>query len=135
MFDATARNGIASLTEKQDMPACLPLVSFSGDERASMTDQDLRQEIDGMWAEMREAGAMVIDAKTNKVGMPTAVPYEGVCFPVEIDGEFLMVSIPVDQVERFALGLAHELPFAKALEQEHEAQYNAHEAICKAKGY
>lgn len=34
MFDATARDGIASQTEKQDMPACLPLVSFTGDERA-----------------------------------------------------------------------------------------------------
>ena len=129
-FDATARVA----PEKQDMPACLPLASFSGNERAVMTDQDLRREIDGMWADMREDGAMVIDAKTNKVGMPTAVPYEGVCFPVEIDGEFLMVAIPVDQVERFALALASELPFAKALEQEHEAQFNAHEAICKAKG-
>ena len=36
MFDATARDGIASQTEKQDMPACLPLVSFSGNERADM---------------------------------------------------------------------------------------------------
>lgn len=36
MFDTTARDGIASQTEKQDMPACLPLVSFSGNERATM---------------------------------------------------------------------------------------------------
>lgn len=35
-FDTTARDGIASQTEKQDMPACLPLVSFTGDERATM---------------------------------------------------------------------------------------------------
>ena len=32
MFDATARVA----PEKQDMPACLPLVSSTGDERATM---------------------------------------------------------------------------------------------------
>ena len=36
MFDTTARDGIDPPTEKQDMPACLPLVSFPGDERATM---------------------------------------------------------------------------------------------------
>ena len=34
-FDATARNGVAPQSEKQDMPACLPLVSFPGDRRAA----------------------------------------------------------------------------------------------------
>ena len=35
-FDTTARQRVAPGAEEQDMPACLPLVSFSGDERAGM---------------------------------------------------------------------------------------------------
>lgn len=35
-FDTTARQRVAPGAEEQDMPACLPLVSFSGDERATM---------------------------------------------------------------------------------------------------
>lgn len=35
-FDATARQWVAPKAKKQEMPACLPLVSFLGDERATM---------------------------------------------------------------------------------------------------
>lgn len=35
-FDTTARQRVAPGAEEQDMPACLPLVSFLGDERATM---------------------------------------------------------------------------------------------------
>jgi hypothetical protein len=35
-FDATARQRLATGAEEQEMPACLPLVSFLGDERADM---------------------------------------------------------------------------------------------------
>ena len=35
-FDATARQWVAPKAKKQEMPACLPLVSFWGDERATM---------------------------------------------------------------------------------------------------
>ena len=35
-FDTTARQRLATGAEKQDMPACLPMVSLSGDERATM---------------------------------------------------------------------------------------------------
>ena len=35
-FDTTARQRLATGAEEQDMPACLPLVSFLGDERADM---------------------------------------------------------------------------------------------------
>ena len=35
-FDATARQRLATGAEEQEMPACLPLVSFLGDERATM---------------------------------------------------------------------------------------------------
>lgn len=35
-FDTTARQRLATGAEKQDMPACLPLVSPTGDERATM---------------------------------------------------------------------------------------------------
>ena len=35
-FDTTARQRLATGAEEQDMPACLPMVSFLGDERATM---------------------------------------------------------------------------------------------------
>ncbi len=35
-FDTTASKRLIPASEKQDMPACLPLVSSSGDERAGM---------------------------------------------------------------------------------------------------
>ena len=35
-FDTTARQRLATGAEEQDMPACLPLVSLSGDERVVM---------------------------------------------------------------------------------------------------
>ena len=35
-FDTTARQRVAPGAEEQDMPACLPMVSFLGDERAVM---------------------------------------------------------------------------------------------------
>jgi hypothetical protein len=34
-FDTTARQRLATGAEEQEMPACLPLVSFPGDERAT----------------------------------------------------------------------------------------------------
>ena len=38
-FDATASKRLIPASEKQDMPACLPMVSFLGDERATMRDE------------------------------------------------------------------------------------------------
>lgn len=35
-FDTTARQRVAPGAEKQEVPACLPLVSFLGDERVIM---------------------------------------------------------------------------------------------------
>ena len=35
-FDTTASKRLIPASEKQDMPACLPLVSFLGDERVVM---------------------------------------------------------------------------------------------------
>ena len=35
-FDTTARQRLATGAEEQEMPACLPLVSFLGDERVVM---------------------------------------------------------------------------------------------------
>lgn len=98
------------------------------------TQQELDNEIAAMWADLRKYGDMVVDAPGRMVGMPWAVPYEGVCFPVEIDGEFVMVPIPADQVERFALALASMVPMSKAMDGECDAEIAAHEAIGKAKG-
>lgn len=129
-FDASARVA----PEKQDMPACLPMVSLSGDERATMTEQELQREITEMWAGLRASGQMVVDAPSLKVGMPYPSPYEGVCFHAEVNGVLSHISIPVVQVERFAQALIQMVPYSIALEQEADADIGAHEAITKAKG-
>lgn len=87
-----------------------------------------------MWADLRKDGSMVVDTPACKVGMPWAVPYEGVCFPVEVDGEFVFVSIPADQVARFALGLACMVAQSRDIDSECDAEIAAHDAISKAKG-
>lgn len=99
-----------------------------------MTEQELKHEIASMWGELRAAGDMVIDAPSRKIGMPFAAPYEGVCFHVEEDGALVHVAIPADQVLRFAAALVAMLPLAIALDDAADADFAAHEAICKAKG-
>lgn len=133
-FDTTARQRVAPGAEEQEMPACLPMVSSTGDERATMTEQELDNEISGMWSYLRQQGDMVSDAPARKIGMPWVAPYEGVCFPVEIDGRFSVVSIDAEQVARFAAALVAAIPRAIKLEQECDAEIAAHEAINKAKG-
>lgn len=98
------------------------------------TKKELREQIAAMWAEMRADGEMVIDRPKNKLGMPWAIPYEGVAFPVGVDGSFILVTIPVDEVERFAEALVAAIPRAIKLDQECDAEIAAHEAINKAKG-
>ena len=93
------------------------------------TEQELQHEIAAMWADMRKDGSMVVDTPTRKVGMPWAVPYEGVCFPVEVDGEFVFASIPADQVARFALGLARMVTQSRDIDSECDAEIAAHDAI------
>ena len=131
-FDATARQRVAPGAEEQDMPACLPLVSSSGDKRAAM-QKEHRQEADAMWARYREYDDMVCDFQERKIGMPSPAAY-CVLFPVEIDKDFVFVELEIDEVERFAMGLLAALPKAMALTKAAEADFITHEAICKAKG-
>jgi hypothetical protein len=98
------------------------------------TEQELQNEITAMWGDLRSSGDMVIDAPSRKVGMPWAIPYEGVCFPVEIDGEFVLVSIPADQAERFARAVIALVPEAIEMDRECDAEIAVHDAISKAKG-
>ena len=98
------------------------------------TEQEFQHEIAAMWAALRKDGDMVVDTPSSKVGMPWAAPYEGVCFPVEIYGEFVMASIPADQVERFALGLANMVALSRVIDSECDAEIAVHDAISKAKG-
>lgn len=45
-FDTTARQRLATGAEEQEMPACLPLVSSMGDERATMLfKEELETEV------------------------------------------------------------------------------------------
>ena len=98
-----------------------------------MTEQELDNEIAGMWNYLRQQGDMVSDAPARKIGMPWVAPYEGVCFPVEIDGRFSIVSIDAEQVARFAAALMELAPVSITLDQEIDAEMAAHEAISKAK--
>lgn len=87
-----------------------------------------------MWADYRKDGDMVVDAPASKVGMPYAAPFEGACFPVELDGRIFFVSIPAEQAERFAKGLLEKAALSMAMERECRSEMVAHEVICKAKG-
>lgn len=99
-----------------------------------MTEQELQVEIEEMWGYFRSIGDMVVDAPALKVSMPYAAPYEGVCFYVETDGVCSHISIPVDQVRRFADAMLEMMPQAIALEHAADAEIAAHEAIFNAKG-
>ena len=98
-----------------------------------MTEAELDNEIAGMWNYLRQQGDMVSDAPARKIGMPWVAPYEGVCFPVEIDGHFSVVSIDAEQVARFAAALMELAPVSITLDQEIDAEMGAHSAISKAK--
>lgn len=99
-----------------------------------MTEKELQIEIAAMWADMRKDGRVVVDAPAHKVGMPHTAPYEGVCFPIEIDGAFTMVSIPATKVAMFAAALVALTPASIKLDEECESECAAHEAICRARG-
>ena len=99
-----------------------------------MTEAELDNEIAGMWNYLRQQGDMVSDAPARKIGMPWVAPYEGVCFPVEIDGRFSVVSIDAEQVARFAAALMELVPDSIAMDARCDAEIAAHDAISKAKG-
>ncbi len=99
-----------------------------------ITDETLRKQVIEMWADMRRDGDVLVDAPGLKVGMPYTLPYEGVCFPVEEDGQFSIVRIPDDKVERFALALVSLVPVSRQLDAECDAEMVAGEAISKARG-
>ena len=98
-----------------------------------MKEQEIKERVAGMWADLREDGAMVVDAPARKIGMPWVVPYEGVCFPVEIDGHLSFVVIPADEAKRFALEILALAPVAMAKDRELDAEIATHDAIGKAK--
>jgi len=101
------------------------------------TEQEFEAEIAAMWEDMRQDGDLVADSPARKVGMPWAIPYEGVCFPVEIDGDFVLASIPADQVQRFAVALVQAASDSEELDAELDLEYGADllalDAISKAK--
>lgn len=90
----------------------------------SVSEDGIEESICGLWDELRYDGRMVVDSPCYKVGLPRAVIGEGVLFPVESEGRFFLVSIPTSQVERFALALAEELPYA--MRHEAEMDYCEH---------
>ena len=98
------------------------------------TEQEFQAQVADMWADYRKDGDMVVDAPSSKVGMPYAAPFEGACFPVELDGRIFFVSIPAEQAERFAKELLEKAALSMAMERECHSEMVAHEAISKAKG-
>lgn len=99
-----------------------------------MTEQELQREILDMWDDMRDSGRMVVDAPSRKIGTPGAQPYEGVGFPVEIDGVFVFVTIPAEKVPSFAQALMKEAQASVAMDRVLDAEIDAHDAISNAKG-
>ena len=88
-----------------------------------------------LWAHMRTTGEIAVDYPGRKVGMPSAIPYEGVGFPVEVDGEFLFVTIPVEAVTAFAGALIACVPESISLDCGLDAKREAEIAIARVKGY
>lgn len=93
-----------------------------------MVEQELRREILSMWNDMRDSGCMVVDAPSRKIGTPSARPYEGVGFPVEVDGVFVFVTIPAEKVPSFAQALMKEALVSVVMDRELDAEIDAHEA-------
>lgn len=94
----------------------------------------LKQEQDEMWDTLRAHGDLAVDTAERKVGMPWAVPYQGVCFPVDVNGKFQFIAIPTSDVERFARALIEVANQSQQVDIECDAEIAAYDAICKAKG-
>ena len=67
-FDTTARQRVAPGAEEQEMPACLPLVSFLGDARADMQYETST----GITATFKQKGSYGVPSVTlsNVPGIP-----------------------------------------------------------------
>src|SRR5574337_757565 len=100
-----------------------------------MNKQQLKNEEMQLWSHLRAVGDVAVDFPDRKVGMPGAIPYEGVGFPVEMDGEFLFVTIPVEAVTAFAKALIACVPESVRLDSELDAKREADIAIARLKGY
>ena len=88
-----------------------------------------------LWSHLRTSGEIAVDYPGRKVGMPSAIPYEGVGFPVELDGEFMFVTIPVEAVTAFAKALIACVPESINLDCDLDARREADIAIARLKGY
>lgn len=97
-FDATARQWVAPKAEKQEMPACLPMVSSMGDERAAMHKNspsesaliaDLKSAFPGLHIRpLREFGASGFDHGVC-TGMDGAAQFS--------DGTPLFLTVPSEE--------------------------------------
>lgn len=100
-----------------------------------MNKQELRKEEMELWSHLRAVGNVAVDYPSLKVGMPSAIPYEGVGFPVEIDGEFQFVTIPVEAVTAFAKALIACVPESVSLDCELDARREADILVARLMGY
>ena len=100
-----------------------------------MNKQKLSKTESQLWAHLRKIGDVAVDYPGRKVGMPSAIPYEGVGFPVEIDGNFTFVTIPVEIVTEFAHALIACVPESISQDCELDAKREADIAISRVKGY
>mgnify|MGYP003434505026 CR=1 FL=1 len=90
-----------------------------------MTDEKLNAEIALLWRVLRAGGELLTDAPSRKIGMPYAKPYEGVCFPVQDGNEFVIVSIDIKDVVKFAVALIQQIEKARELDQKLDAEIAA----------
>lgn len=96
-----------------------------------MTDEELREATNEMWADMRAAGEMLRDTDDEKLGMPYPCPYE-VVLPYEVEGVYCPITVSHEVAERIAKHILAIVPEAKRLTASAEASLAAHDAICKA---
>lgn len=96
-----------------------------------MTDEELREATNEMWADIEDDGEVLIDACGQKLGMPRAAPYI-VAIPFCADGDTHIIEISPETATRLAHGLIAAAATARMLTAAAEAEYNAHTAISKA---
>ena len=124
-FDTTARDGIASQTEKQDMPACLPLVSFAGDERAAAMANDFDwNDADAQEHCLVNAPKRKIAVFANQAGDISLIVNEGagdIVTSIDPDEAQKLIALLQDCIQMTAFGF-----------QEREASFAAFEAIQRA---
>ena len=101
-FDTTARQRVAPGAEEQEMPACLPMVSFLGDERAAMHHETKAGITFNFRHEDRDEAPYVV--VNNVPGIPGVHVYHAASFmTAAAEGRAFIISPNWDDQEPITL--------------------------------